>query len=149
MGPNAYQLVWPVYNGYPTFHAHNLFLDTLLNFGVVGGCAIFFYVLTQLKMLMKRFQTNVCKNRNILVLVMFSAVLIHGCTDVTIFWIQTGMLFLLVYTSTGIHNNVKSVSHRKDHMSIHHTETWSTQEYETYSEESGISKSDIHNQEIH
>ena len=60
-------------------------------------------------MLMKRFQTNVCKNRNILVLVMFSAVLIHGCTDVTIFWIQTGMLFLLVYTSTGIHNNVKSV----------------------------------------
>ena len=121
----------------------------LLNFGVVGGCAIFFYVLTQLKMLMKRFQTNVCKNRNILVLVMFSAVLIHGCTDVTIFWIQTGMLFLLVYTSTGIHNNVKSVSHRKDHMSIHHTETWSTQEYETYSEESGISKSDIHNQEIH
>ena len=50
---------------YPTFHAHNLFLDTLLNFGVVGGCAIFFYVLTQLKMLMKRFQTNVCAKTEI------------------------------------------------------------------------------------
>ena len=79
-------------------------------FGVVGGCAIFFLCFNSMRILMKQFQTNVCKNRNILVLVMFSAVLIHGCTDVTIFWIQTGMLFLLVYTSTGIHNNVKSVS---------------------------------------
>ena len=25
MGPSAYQLVWPAYSGYPTFHAHNLF----------------------------------------------------------------------------------------------------------------------------
>lgn len=144
MGPSAYQLVWPAYSGYPTFHAHNLFLDTLLNFGVVGGCAIFFYVLTQLKLLMKRFQVNVCKNRNILVLVMFAAVLIHGCTDVTIFWIQTGMLFLLVYTSTGIQNNVKSFAQRKHNMSIHHTETWSVEEHETSPEESGKSTSDIY-----
>ena len=145
MGPSAYQLVWPAYNGFPTFHAHNLFLDTLLNFGVVGGCAIFFYVLTQLKMLMKRFQINVCKNRNILVLVMFAAVLIHGCTDVTIFWVQTGMLFLLVYTSTGIQNNVKSFVQRKHNMSVHHTEIWSAEEHETNPEESGQSTSDIHN----
>lgn len=149
MGPNAYQLVWPVYNGYPTFHAHNLFLDTLLNFGVIGGCAIFFYVLTQLKMLMKRFQINVCKDRNILVLVMFAAVLIHGCTDVTIFWIQTGMLFLLVYTSTGIQNNAKSFTKRKHDMSIHHTETWSAEEQLKQPEKSGESTSDHHNQEVH
>lgn len=149
MGPSAYQLVWPVYNGFPTFHAHNLFLDTLLNFGVVGGCAIFFYVLTQLKMLMKRFQINVCKNRNILVLVMFAAVLIHGCTDVTIFWIQTGMLFLLVYTSTGIQNNVKAFAQRKHNMSIHHTETWSSEEHVKQPEKNGEQKSNIHNQEVH
>ena len=62
MGPSAYQLVWPAYSGYPTFHAHNLFLDTLLNFGVVSADVPFsFYVLTQLKLLMKRFQVNVCK----------------------------------------------------------------------------------------
>ena len=75
---------------------------------------------------------------------MFAAVLIHGCTDVTIFWIQTGMLFLLVYTSTGIQNNVKSFAQRKHNMSIHHTETWSAQEHETYPEESGKSTSDIY-----
>ena len=49
MGPSAYQLVWPAYSGYPTFHAHNLFLDTLLNFGVVGGCAIFFLCFNSVK----------------------------------------------------------------------------------------------------
>ncbi len=149
MGPSAYQLVWPVYSGYPTFHAHNLFLDTLLNFGVIGGCAIFFYVLTQLKLLMKRFQIRVCRNRNILVLVMFAAVLIHGCTDVTIFWVQTGMLFLLVYTSTGIQNNAKSFAQKKRKISIHHTQVWSAEEHANRPEKSGESKSDIHNSEVH
>jgi len=117
MGPGAYRMIWPLYGGFETFHAHNLYLDALLNFGVIGCCSIFFYLLTQLKILMKRLQIKVCKNRNILVLVAFAAVLIHGATDVTIFWIQTGMLFFLIYTATGIHTVKNHV------ISIHKTKT--------------------------
>ncbi len=148
MGPGAYELVWPFYGGYPTVHAHNLFLDTLLNFGVIGGCAVFFYMLTQLKMLMKRFQDNVCKNRNILVLVMFAAVLIHGCTDVTSFWIQTGMLFFLVYTSTGIQNRAHTLAQRRRGMKLHRTETWTAGEQTGQPQEDAKPKADIYDRKI-
>ena len=124
MGPGAYRMVWPMYGGFATFHAHNLFLDTLLNFGVIGGCAIFFYTLLQLKKLMQRFWVHAYQNDNILVLVMFAAVLIHGCTDATIFWVQTGMLFLLVYTATGIKNHASEPPQSKESVALHRTETW-------------------------
>ena len=124
MGPGAYRMVWPMYGGFATFHAHNFFLDTLLNFGVIGGCAIFFYTLLQLKKLMQRFRVHAYQNDNILVLVMFAAVLIHGCTDATIFWVQTGMLFLLVYTATGIKNHAGEPPQSKESVALHHTETW-------------------------
>ena len=36
-----------------------------------------------------------------MVLALLTAVLAHGMTDVTIFWIQTAMLFFLIYSSVG------------------------------------------------
>lgn len=101
-GPMSYQLVWERFGGYKTYHSHNLLLDTLLNFGVVGFAAIGFYMFMQLKLLVLRFKNNICRNMNILLVGAIVAVAVHGMTDVTIFWIQTGMLFLLIFSSTGI-----------------------------------------------
>ena len=122
MGPGAYRLIWEAHQGFQTFHAHNLFLDTLLNFGIIGGCALFFYMLLQIKLLMRQFQYPSRKNRNILILVMLAAVLIHGCTDVTIFWVQTGMLFLLVYTAIGIRHNGTSALLQQHNVTIYQTQ---------------------------
>jgi len=101
-GAMSYQMICDQFGGYKTYHCHNLLLDTLLNFGFVGLAAIGIYAITQLKLLILRFKNNICSNMNILLLSAFMAVMIHGMTDVTIFWIQTGMLFMLMFSSTGI-----------------------------------------------
>lgn len=103
-GPATYPMIVDEFAGYKTYHCHNLFLDTLLNYGFVGASAIAFYVFTQIKVLVARFKNNICTNMNILVAAAFVAVIVHGFTDVTIFWNQTGMLFLLMFSSTGIHS---------------------------------------------
>lgn len=107
-GPMTYQMIYDKYFGYKTYHSHNLMIDTILNFGFVGAGAICFYLVTQLKVLAARFRNNICGNMNILLLSAFITILVHGMTDVTIFWIQTGMLFLLMYSSTGIHSSYVS-----------------------------------------
>jgi len=101
-GPVTYQMICSEFAGYKTFHCHNLFLDILLNYGCVGASAIAFYVVTQLKTLRARFKNNICSNMNILLVAGLVAIAVHGLTDVTIFWIQTGMLFMMIFSSTGI-----------------------------------------------
>ncbi len=101
-GALSYQMICEQLGGYQTYHCHNLLLDTLLNFGFIGFGAIGFYVAMQLKLLALRFKSNLGRDMNILVLAAVVAVFVHGLTDVTIFWIQTGMLFLLMFSSTGI-----------------------------------------------
>jgi O-antigen ligase len=101
-GALSYQMICDQFGGYKTYHCHNLLLDTLLNFGFVGLGAIGLYVITQLRLLALRFKNNICSNMNILLVAAAVAIAVHGMTDVTIFWIQTGMLFMLLFSSTGI-----------------------------------------------
>lgn len=101
-GPMSYQMICEQLGGYKTFHCHNLLLDTLLNYGYLGLGVMGFYAITQLKLLMLRFKNNICSNMNILLVAAIVAVGVHGMTDVTIFWVQTGMLFILMFSSTGI-----------------------------------------------
>ena len=101
-GALSYQMICEQLGGYKTYHCHNLLLDTLLNFGFVGLGAIGIYVIAQFKLLSLRFKSNICRDMNILFLAAIVAVAVHGMTDVTIFWIQTGMMFVLVFSSTGI-----------------------------------------------
>ncbi|WP_283607402.1 O-antigen ligase family protein [Faecalispora anaeroviscerum] len=101
-GAAAYRLACEEYFGYKTYHAHNLYLDTLLNFGLVGATVITGYVYVQARIVLARFRGRICGNMNVLLAACSCAVLVHGFTDVTIFWGQTAMLFLLIFSSTGI-----------------------------------------------
>lgn len=101
-GAAAYRLACEEYFGYKTYHAHNLYLDTLLNFGLVGAAVITGYLYCQAKIVLTRFRSRTCGNMNILLAACSCAILVHGFTDVTIFWGQTAMLFLLIFSSTGI-----------------------------------------------
>ena len=102
-GAMTYQMIYPHYYGYATYHAHNLLIDMLLNFGFVGTGALFVYFGTQIKLLVLRFRSHLFGDMNMLLVASFVCVVVHGMTDVTIFWIQTGMLFLLICSSMGIH----------------------------------------------
>lgn len=101
-GAMTYQMVCEQLGGYKTYHCHNLLLDILLNFGVAGFSAICIYIIMQVRSLLLRFRNNICSNMNILLIASLVAVLVHGLTDVTILWIQTGALFFLIYSSIGI-----------------------------------------------
>ena len=100
-GPMSYSIICGPFGGYKTFHCHNLIFDVLLNYGVIGAGVFFFYGLQKLHLIVRRFKRGVSKNMNALVLALLTAVLAHGMTDVTIFWIQTAMLFFLIYSSVG------------------------------------------------
>lgn len=101
-GPMSYQMIGEQLGGYKSYHCHNLLLDILLNFGYVGFGVMGIYAVTQLRLLVLRFKNNICSNMNILLVSAVVAVVVHGMTDVTIFWVQTGMLFILLASSTGI-----------------------------------------------
>ena len=101
-GPRAYEMLSMEVGSFHTIHAHNLLLDMLLNYGFIGSAAIGFYVVTQIRVLVMRFKSSICNNMNVLMAAAFISVLAHGVTDVTILWVQTGMLFMLLFSSTGI-----------------------------------------------
>ena len=102
MGPTSYQLIYRVFDGYQTYHCHNLLLDALLNYGLLGAGGIGIYLFIQCKVLWLRFRNHICTDMNILLAAAFTAVVVHGVTDVTVYWFQTGMLFLILFSSTGI-----------------------------------------------
>ena len=101
-GAMSYQMVCEQLGGYKTYHCHNLVLDTLLNYGFIGFGVMGIYIMTQMKLLYLRFKNNIGVNMDILFLAATMATAVHGLTDVTISWIQTGLLFILIFSSNGI-----------------------------------------------
>ena len=106
-GPLTYMNICEQFGGLPVIHSHNLFLDTILNYGLFGSLFLFFCALSQLRVIIHRLKNNVCTSMNFLILSVLAAVLVHGVTDVTIFGIQTGPLFLLICTSMGVQAETK------------------------------------------
>ena len=101
-GAMAYQIVCERLGGYKTYHSHNLVLDMVLNFGVVGSSAVCIYIFLQMRLLAARLRRNICSWMNVLVFAALTAVFVHGITDVTILWIQTALLFFLLTSSLGV-----------------------------------------------
>ncbi|MGB4657709.1 MAG: O-antigen ligase family protein [Mobilitalea sp.] len=82
-------------------HSHSLYIDALLNFGIVGT-VIFLgyfvkYYLSVFKACFKKKQTLITS----LILAVTAATLVHGAADLTIFWIQTLPLFLFIMAGLG------------------------------------------------
>lgn len=82
-------------------HAHNLLLDCLLNFGLVGTAALGGYFSGTLPAL----RTMAHTDRRLLALVvgMAAVTLAHGALDVTLLQVQPGLLFALVAALPGIY----------------------------------------------
>lgn len=109
-GPMTYEMIYTQFSGYATHHAHNLFLDTVLNYGLFGAAAIGFFAVTQIRVVISRIRRGISSSTGVLVLVLAFMTAVHGMTDVTVLWIQTGAMFLLVYSSVGIRSEAAAVS---------------------------------------
>ena len=80
---------------YPATHAHNLYLDALLCYGIVGVSLCLFYVALYFKKVFIKIRTRYCYVCSLAVSAIV-AILVHGLTDHTVLWIQTGFLFGII-----------------------------------------------------
>lgn len=83
-------------NGFATTHAHNLLLDPLLNYGIVGTALMSVYILCVVKRLITSIKKRPDGRITVLITAVIAAAIAHGTTDVTLLWVQTGLLFLLI-----------------------------------------------------
>ena len=104
-GPLTYMHIYEAYHGHPTQHAHNVFLDPLLSHGLVGVIIFGVYIVSNVKEVIRLYTRNLDIRLCALITGFILTVLIHGLLDYTIFWIQTGLLFLLILSSSSIYFN--------------------------------------------
>lgn len=104
-GPMTYMHIYNQYNGHPTQHAHSVYLDPLLCFGIVGLASIVPYVISMLKGIYHLFSRKLDLELFALIIAYILIVLIHGTMDYTIFFVQTGLLFLLICSSYEVYTN--------------------------------------------
>lgn len=101
-GVMSYAFVYHNYPGsYPTTHAHSLYLDPFLNFGVIGTALMLVYFVKYYKKVLYCLKENSCSKIAILICSVTLATLVHGATDITILWIQTGLLMVLLMGGLG------------------------------------------------
>lgn len=87
---------------YNSTHAHNLALEPILSFGLLGSLILLCFLWSYYK------KAAECKellrdNKNTkLILSISAAVLVHATTDMTMLWVQTGLLYALILGSLGI-----------------------------------------------
>lgn len=82
-------------------HAHSIYLDMLMNFGIVGS-VLFLWLICKYYLFL--FYTRIKEKNTMitsLILAVSLAALIHGATDLTLLWIQTFPLFLIIISGLG------------------------------------------------
>lgn len=83
-------------------HAHSLFLDSILNYGIIGFVLITIYYVKSFITYIKGCLKEKNNTTFYLVLAVIGATLAHGITDLTILWIQTLPLLMLVLSGQGV-----------------------------------------------
>ena len=99
-GGNAYTMIYAAFNGHEAVHAHNLILDILLNYGIVGFVLVFACFAAMFKFMRKGAAGTFDSQIRHVVYTALWCVLVHGLTDVTIFWIQTSIIFLFIFSGS-------------------------------------------------
>ncbi len=88
----------PMHN---TQHAHNILLECLVSFGVVGTALIITYLVMQWKGVIKSLKSRSFPIEAGLIFGVISGVIVHGLIDITLLWVQPGLIFLLVISASG------------------------------------------------
>lgn len=96
-GPMTYMMIFEQYGGHMTEHAHSLYLDPLLSFGIIGIGTLIPYIIN----CCKTFFASLKQHRTFVAFVMASVVttLIHGVMDYSVFFVHPGLLFLFITAS--------------------------------------------------
>lgn len=102
-GPLTYFHIYKLYNGHPTQHAHSIYLDPFLSHGFIGVIMIGCYMGSQVKEILQLWKKKIDYSLFGLLCAIILTVLLHGLLDYTVFWIQSGTLFLLCFSSSSMY----------------------------------------------
>ena len=83
-----------------TTNAHNLLLDGLLSFGVIGTALLVVYLVKLLRPALRRYRDGSGRGLSAIMLAAVVGALVHGVCDVTILWPQVTVLFFLVFAAS-------------------------------------------------
>lgn len=86
---------------YYTTHAHNIILEPMLSFGIIGVVLLilFFTFFYKRVFICKNYQSK--SKASTLILAVSIAALVHATTDMTLIWIQTALMFSLILSGVG------------------------------------------------
>lgn len=104
-GPLTYFHIYKQYHGHPTQHAHNIYIDPILSYGIIGLGLLVPYIYDVLKNIIRLYKKHLDDNLVALIFGCLTMIFIHGFLDLTIFFVQTGFLFLIIISSFGIYTN--------------------------------------------
>lgn len=82
-------------------HAHSIYLDSLLNFGLVGTVLFIWYFASCFKKTVIKYVKEKMSMITALIFAVTAAALVHGLTDITLLWVQTLPLFLFILSGLG------------------------------------------------
>lgn len=99
-GPFTYLHIFERLGGPKAPHAHSIYIDSILSFGIIPLISFFIYLTDYLIMFFKSSH----KKSYSLIIGVLTTTLVHGLFDFTILEIQVGMLFFLIISSIGISN---------------------------------------------
>ncbi|HGS3191310.1 TPA: O-antigen ligase family protein [Streptococcus pneumoniae] len=80
-------------------HAHSLYIDTILSYGIVGTILLVLSSVAPVRLMMDMSQESGKRPIIGLYLSFLTVVAVHGIFDLALFWIQSGFILLLVMCS--------------------------------------------------
>lgn len=98
-GPLTYMHSYPRINAPYHEHAHSLYIDTILSYGIEGTILLVLSSVAPVRLMMDMSQESGKRPIIGLYLSFLTVVAVHGIFDLALFWIQSGFIFLLVMCS--------------------------------------------------
>lgn len=98
-GPLTYMHSYPRIHAPYHEHAHSLYIDTILSYGIVGTILLVLSSVSPVRLMMDMSQESGKRPIIGLYLSFLTVVAVHGIFDLALFWIQSGFIFLLVMCS--------------------------------------------------
>lgn len=98
-GPLTYMNSYPRIHAPYHEHAHSLYIDTILSYGIVGTILLVLSSVAPVRLMMDMSQESGKRPIIGLYLSFLTVVAVHGIFDLALFWIQSGFIFLLVMCS--------------------------------------------------
>ncbi len=103
LGPGGYYHIIDQYNGHVTHHSHNILLELLISYGVIGTAMLSKYAIGGIVNIKKCFKYH--PQYTAFITAIITTTLIHGISDFSIFFIHPGMIFFYLVSSSSAFNN--------------------------------------------